>query len=426
MRCSTVTRRDFIASGAALMAAPAGVRAATRDPRSAESLDADIRTYDKLGVHRTASVADHRTTAWLGRHMRALGYRVTTHPFAAERFEVDRAILTVQGRAARLAPQEPMPIERLAVEAPLRPLADGPGGLRGAITYADFPYRRDASLANAVYADLIARAAAAGAVALIAVTRGPTGQVIIFNVPNDGRPTPLPVFLLEPRDERLLRQSGAARLDLVARRRAGTAYNTLAQLDRGGPRLIVSTPQSGWTHCAGERGPGVALWRALAQMVARSPRPISALFIATSGHEAAHSGLESLLRSERALLARPFAAWIHLGANLATYDYQRDVEPLQLLPTPNPDRGVAASAQLLPLVREAFAGVPAMPVGEARVGAAFGEARTILGAGFEPIIGLVGSGVFHHVEGDRAGVSTSGALVQPLAGALAELCNRLT
>jgi hypothetical protein len=153
---------------------------------------------------------------------------------------------------------------------------------------------------------------------------------------------------------------------------------------------------------------------------------VSALFVATSGHEVAHRGLEALLRDERALFDRPFAAWLHLGANLATFDYARDRQPLTLLPAPNPDRGVIASPAALAKVREAFAGVEAMPVGEASRDGAFGEARSILAAGFQPVIGLVGSGVYHHVAGDRAGVSTSGALVRPLALALARLCDDLT
>jgi hypothetical protein len=174
------------------------------------------------------------------------------------------------------------------------------------------------------------------------------------------------VLLIAPSDRDILRQAPSARLELIARRRATTAYNSLARLDRGGPRLIVSTPQSGWTHCAGERGPGIALWRALAEVIARQPGRPRALFLATSGHEVAHAGLESLLRSDRGLFDGPLAGWVHLGANLATFDYDRSAPVLKLLPTPNPERGVAASAKVLPVVRQAFATVPAVPTGEHR------------------------------------------------------------
>ena len=239
------TRRTFIAQAAgaaALASAGPLVAAARRNPLSAAALDADIRRYDGFGVHRTGSAADHHTTRWLDDHMRALGFTVERRPFAATLFEPPVSRLVVAGRALRVFPQEPFASDTLRLSAPLRPLEAGEA-MAGAIAYVRFPYARDASLGTAPYAALAAKAAALGASALVAVTEGPTGDLIVFNTPADGSATPLPILLLAPREAASLVSGIDAHIEVVGRRIPVTAYNTVARLDRGTPHIVISTPQ---------------------------------------------------------------------------------------------------------------------------------------------------------------------------------------
>ena len=49
--------------------------------------------------------------------------------------------------------------------------------------------------------------------------------------------------------------------------------NTIARYGAEGPWVIISTPQSGWFNCGGERGPGIAMSRALAAWAIKQTIP---------------------------------------------------------------------------------------------------------------------------------------------------------
>ena len=123
-------------------------------------------------------------------------------------------------------------------------------------------------------------------------------------------------------------------LDAVVR--AGTPLQLVAQATRtrveaqnvvvsvkarpaaGTPELspiVVMTPRSGWWHCASERGGGLACWLEALRALASAGVPRSATFVASSGHELGHLGLESFI-DRRFDLVKGAAAWVHLGANI--------------------------------------------------------------------------------------------------------------
>ena len=407
-------RRDLLIASGATLAVGAG---RTADPFAAAALDADLRRYDGFGVHRTGSPTDVATSRWLGTHLRRHGFAVTQPAFDAELFLPELSVVHVAGRSLPVFPQEPFVTADFDLAAPLAALAES-GTLAGRIAVTRLPYSRDASLGAAPYPALMADATARGAAALIAVTDGPTGELIVLNTLKDGSAPPLPVLLVAPRDAGSLVPGAPARIVVRGQRRTVTARNTVGIIERAAPTIVVSTPQSGWTHAAGERGPGIALWRALATW-AGGPRRCRMVFVATSGHELAHAGLSQLLEA-RALPVGELALWLHLGANLATTDYVRGVSPLRLLGSANPDRGIGVSPARLAMARAAFADLP-FAVQSADPTRAFGEARQILAAGFAPVAGVVGSSAFHHIARDRAGVATSGRLIEPLGRALLRL-----
>jgi hypothetical protein len=98
------------------------------------------------------------------------------------------------------------------------------------------------------------------------------------------------------------------------------AYNTIATVtgrDRSLPPVGVMTPRSGWWKCASERGGGIAVWVEILAAVAAAKPARTVNFVASTGHELGHYGLDRYLESRRELIAGT-RAWIHLGANFTT------------------------------------------------------------------------------------------------------------
>src|SRR6185312_9725361 len=97
-----------------------------------------------------------------------------------------------------------------------------------------------------------------------------------YNCAPDRPPWPVPVVGVAGREGQALKaaaQAGAdARLRIAGRMQPGRADNVVARLAGPGKPLVLSTPKSGWFHCAGERGSGIAIWLGLARHLAAGRR----------------------------------------------------------------------------------------------------------------------------------------------------------
>src|SRR5262249_21929398 len=107
-------------------------------------------------------------------------------------------------------------------------------------------------------------------------------------------------------------------LTAQVQRLPATAFNvvtTVAGTDSSLPPLVVMTPRSGWWECASERGGGLVCWLEVMRAL-RAARPArDVLFLASSGHELGHLGLDAFME-RRAGLVKSARAWIHFGANI--------------------------------------------------------------------------------------------------------------
>jgi hypothetical protein len=115
-----------------------------------------------------------------------------------------------------------------------------------------------------------------------------------------------------------MRQGMKVRLTAHVRRVAAQAFNIVAVIagtDRNLAPLVVMTPRSGWWACASERGGGLACWLEIMRAM-RDVRPVrDVLFVASSGHELGHLGLDAFI-ARRPDLVPQAKAWLHLGANI--------------------------------------------------------------------------------------------------------------
>src|SRR4030095_3808177 len=200
--------------------------------------------------------------------------------------------------------------------------------------------------------------------AVVAVTEGATKEIIALNSPAGALPWPIPVVLVGPRDEPTLTAATTSNAkvsmlldgddDSDAR-----AKNVVARVDRGKDLIVISTPQSGWFRCAGERGPGIALFLGLARWASRRAAGASFLFVSTSGHELGGLGMRAFLK-ELAPAPERVLCWIHLGAGIATYSWEETSSGLKKLQEVDSRRYLMTSPGFVPLRPPTFPGLPGL------------------------------------------------------------------
>ena len=196
--------------------------------------------------------------------------------------------------------------------------------------------------------------------------------------------------------------------------------NTVARRGASGKWVIVSTPQSGWFTCGGERGPGIAMSLALAKWAAQRDFPVRFLFVATSGHEWTDFGAH-LFHEAIAPDPKDTLLWFHLGASFGARAYQETASGLQALDTPNALRTLMASEDMAASCRAAFAGqVSIEQPAPADLSKALGEYRLVLEEGYPSSAGFWGANAKFHTAMDGAD-STTGAIMEPVARAVAKV-----
>ena len=400
-----MTRRNLmcLAAGAALSC---GRR---KSPLDGRLLYGDVARYASMGEHRTATPADVQTSEWLRQELESAGYRTRLTTFQLEQFFPRKTELTVAGT---LLPSFPM----------WWPRPTGPGPLRGAlgkeIALVKLGEVRGGAIApgDPVH-QALESAIRAGAAGIVAIVSSFSGEPATLNVRPDDARWPVPIVVAGEDDCPRLDRWAAQRADaslLVdgAYRKEAAAHDVIGRLERGRRFVMVTTPSSGWFRCAGERGPGIALWLALARW-AKTKSRVSYQFVASSGHELDGMGLRAFLRSEPPRV-EDIICWLHLGAGIATYDYRRAPDGLHKLTLPSPQRRLYSSARLAPVVRNAFTMVPDLtPVTDRPLG------EMILMAEKEyPYFGFAGGSVFHHTPGDLPERATGPELLGPVGAAV--------
>jgi len=388
-------RRDFIAGVAGVSRSWA-----EKNPLAGDALFADVQKYWSLGEHRTGSAADHKTTEWLNSELKSCGFDTKPPRFEVPVVALGTTRMRIGGQSIPVFPLWP-------VQGSLH--AEGALGPQG-IAVARLPYEAGGALTpTSAGVRLIQQAAAAGASALVLVTEGPTGEVIALNHESGVDRWPIPVVLIGPKYADALVAGVHAVLDVEAHvNQRGYATNAQGLLKgAGGKLIVVSTPKSGWFRCAGERGPGIALWLGLARSVARQKAGPSFLFTANGGHELHGLGMKAFLDREAPKPAN-VACWIHLGAGIATYAS----DGTRLLRTADPKRYLTCTPDLVPVIAPAFRSIPELAPSSERY---LGELRYLAAAGYSGFSVAAGHRLHHTPIDDPS--STGPAILAPVAQA---------
>ena len=420
VRIHKATRRQVLAaSGVAPLVASAPALAGAAG-RTTAPTTSDLSTYIGFGNKQAGGAGDNACGAWLERELKACGFATERQAFAVPWFEAERAELATGDARAAVWPQ---PIVRTtSAEGFSAPLVrvDAAGraarSVKGAIALVDLPHGRWSAMNWPGVKTPVDAAFAGGAAACVIVTNGPTGKVIALNT--DGR-KPLydgPVALLAPEDAApFLAAAHAghdARLTVTGAGGRREAFNLVGRIDRGrGKWVVVSTPRSGWSTCAGERGGGIAAWLAIARWAAQALPHHDLAFVCNSGHEYLYLGAEELLHR---VAPRPqdTAFWLHLGANLAARDWHDTVGVPKPLPGTDSQRFLVVDPSLLATARRRFAGLAGLEAPYTTDQITAGELANIVQAGYAPVAGVFGVHRYHHVAGDDARCVSAEAVAQ--------------
>jgi hypothetical protein len=344
-----------------------------------------IETYDSQGIHRTATIVDNASADWLRQLANVAGGDAHLNAFALRQVDIRAAYLEVEGQR----------IEGV-------PLFDGgftgDTGIVGTLGSAESS--ADIALVTIDSAGVGTEGRALDSVrrsgthrAIVAVTTTETPGLTLSNAVSFANPYGIPVLQVSSEHQARLKELAAAgaRVSYVAAavRNPGEAMNvvvTVAGRRPDLPPLVVMTPRSGWWQCASERGGGLACWMESIRAVSAAKPARPAIFIASSGHELGHYGLDAFLKEHQTLI-KDAAAWIHLGANIGAAGGQMRLQA-------SDDE---IEARMVRALEEASATVrQRVPRGTVPAG----EARNIhVGGG--RYVSLLGSGKFFHTQQDR-------------------------
>jgi hypothetical protein len=427
-----MNRRQLLGSAGALaitacapgsdpVVAPA---APATDPFSGASLMSDVEAYVNFGTHRTGSTGDLATSDWFAKHWTSLGYEIEQTDVTCPNADTHVAKLRVGDDAFDGFAQPPLVFTpEGGLNAPLAKWdAAKPADVSGKIAVIYIPRPPNTPSPGGAYRAAIADCAKSGAKAAVLLMSGPSGEVTAINTPLTLEATiPLLQIGEKERDrlEAALATGAPGKLILEGPGGERTGRNTIARHGDAGPWVIISTPQSGWFTCGGERGPGIAISRALAAWATSLKFPVRWLFIATSGHEWVDAGAE-IFHHTQAPKPDETALWFHLGASFAARAYEETPNGPVPQSTPNLGRALMASPDMVPLLETAFAGHPVIekPL-TSDVQTALGEYRLVVEEGYASSAGFWGYTAYFHTPIDTAD-STTPEVMEPIARAVAQ------
>jgi len=364
-----------------------------------------IEAYDSQGIHRTGTEVDRLSAHWLRDEASRAGADVRLEPFTLDRVDPVTCGIEVDGRA----------IDGL-------PLFDGTftdnAGLIGRLGTPGS--KADVILMTAAQADISSEGRSLGELrrsgphrAIVVITNGSHPGLSPMNASAFREPYGVPVLQVGSEHTAWLgeRANAGASIRFIAHatRTRAEALNVVATVNaqsRDLAPVVVITPRSGWWHCASERGGGIAVWLEAIREAAARRAPRTAMFLASSGHELGHLGLDSFIEHQPDLVKRG-AAWLHLGANIGAAGGRARIQ--------SSDDEIEAMA--VKAFEVAGAGIQQrVPRGTVPAG----EARNIhVGGG--RYLSLLGSGPYFHNQADRWPTAVDAAAVERFAAGEASL-----
>ncbi|WP_315838015.1 hypothetical protein [Bradyrhizobium prioriisuperbiae] len=399
---------------------------ATDDPLSGTNLYADVEHYVSLGVHRFGTDTDRQTIDWIAAELSNAGLQTEFQTFTlGKQYFLDEGNVTLGGKTIAALPFWWPPQNQTGDKASLTltaPLASGDtGNASGHIVWLKLPNDRSAYLSNA-HRIAIKAAVARTPLAVIVTIDNPGEDIYAYNVAQDDAPWPVPVIIVASREQDALdaAQRGGTPLTIDIKGRYASdveGRNVVARLDRGADKtIVVSTPTTGWFRGGCERGSGIAGFLAIARIFALMKPDVNFVFVATSGHEIGHGGMDVFLHRQPPAPDKTLA-WIHFGASIACFEWQKIDAGWTTARAVDPRRAMITSRSLAGLTEGAFAGQPFVRV--IASGPPPGELRDVHAAGYANFFGIAAGHRFFHNPADTA-ATTGPEVLEPVVRGFAQ------
>lgn len=358
-----------------------------------EYLWRDLLIHAGFGEKAAGGAGDLATAEWIARELGELGYEVERLQVPVPVFRPLRCELVGPVCRLELFPQPivvPTPEEGIGAPLALVHSVSDANAARGRVAVVLLPYARHAAIWTSVAAPLLTAVAEAGALAVVILPFGPTGEIVGLNSYADKPFIPIPVAIGCPSD--LAAYAGMAsanltvRLYLTGENRVGDSPTLVARRYSGVRWIAMSTPRSGFFTCSAERGTGTAAFLGLAAWLPKA-FPDHSLFLLNSGaHELRFAGTHSAL--DLAPLPEATDIWAHIGAGLASRAYTT-IRGGRRLDTADPNRICMTTPSLAVQARAAFSGLAGLDDPQPILSEA-GELSTIVERGYDKAFACLG------------------------------------
>ncbi len=351
-------------------------------------IDRIIEDYDKQGIHRTGTEVDLISARWLEHEFKTLGLKSVLDGFIFERIDIKEASIQIGNRKF-----EGIPIfdsfinENEAITGKL-------GRFTSNSTIGVAQLGNDKILTkerrNNRHRGLV-----------VASTHLSPG-LVPFNAESFKEPFPPPVLQMSSDTwswlSKGMESNAEATLAIRVKRTRVKAFNVVVRLegkDQNLSPLMILTPRSGWWHCASERGGGIACFLEMMRVMCSKSLNRDVLFLATTGHELGHLGLEHFIEKDPTIVKNA-KAWIQLGANFAAAKLPQFSEKIPPLVVSHASDKDIEKLALEAMVRVGVAPDIRIPIGKRPIS----EARNIFD-GDGRFFSLAGTNSLFHHPNDR-------------------------
>jgi len=388
-----------------------------------DSLWADLLTHARFGVKPAGSAGDNETANWIEAELSGCGYDVQRLPVPVATFLPDRCELAGQDCSLELYPQPiVVPTPPRGITARLALVHDVSDAIvaRDRIAVLVVPHARHAAIWTSSIGRMLEICVEAGALAVIILPCGPTGDIVALNTFADRPSAPIPLAIGRPSDLPVYASNAAASIPmtmfLTGTQAEGDSPTLIGRLKRGSRHIALSTPRSCFFTGSVERGTGTAAFLALARWLPQA-FPDHSLFLLNSGaHELRFAGTHAAL--DQAPPAAETDVWAHIGAGLASRA-QSTIRGGRRLVHADTNRVCMTTPSLLEDASLAFAGLPGLDDPQEILSEA-GELSTIASRGYERAFAVLGVNRTCHTRHDLP-EDVCPELLEPVAVAHARL-----
>jgi len=275
-----------------------------------ERINKYTKEYDNQGIHRTGTNVDFESAHWLGNEIKKIGLKPDLEEFSLNRIDIYEVSLEINNKK----------IEGIPLFDCILPDEDFIKGKLGKIENENTIGVSRVNNNTVRKLDKIRRSNKH--LGLVFVTEGNTPGLSLINAVNFQEPFGPPTLQISSNYWAWITSNlgNEAILNFKIKKTNKKAFNIVTRLKGKDSKLnpmVIMTPRSGWWNCASERAGGIAILLEMMRYFYFNSPKRDLIFLATSGHELGHLGLNHFLEKNSSLIKNA-SCWIHLGANLST------------------------------------------------------------------------------------------------------------